>query len=71
MNITATEDYPLETLPARADALMERLIANGMSTLVPDDYETIWQALEAACEVIKTQTAVALVRSELGMRPSQ
>lgn len=67
MNITETEDYPLKTLPARADALMERMIAHGMSALQPDDYETIYQALEAACEVPKTQNAIALVRKELGL----
>lgn len=67
VNLTETEDYPTSTLPARADALMERMIAGGMSALGPDDYETIYQALEAACEVIKTKEAIVVVRKQLGL----
>lgn len=67
MTLTETEDFPTATLPARADALMERMIAGGMSAIRPDDYETVYQALEAACEVIKTKDAIALVRKELGL----
>ena len=67
MNLTETVDYPTETLPARADAIMERMIAGGMSALRPDDYETIYQALEAAREVIKTKNAIQIVRKELGL----
>lgn len=70
MNITVTDDYPLATLPTRADALMERMIGHGMSALRPDDYETIYQALEAACEVPKVTDAIALVRKELGLKPA-
>lgn len=67
MNLTETADYPTATLPERADALMERMIANGMSALGPDDYETIYQALEAACEITKTQDAIKVVRKQLGL----
>lgn len=67
MNLTETEDYPTATLPARADALMERMIARGVGAIGMEDYETIYQALEAACEVIKTQEAIVLVRRELGL----
>ena len=67
MNLTETEDYPTATLPIRADALMERMIARGMSALGPDDYETIYQALEASCEVARTKADVAVVRKQLGL----
>lgn len=67
MNLTETEDYPTATLPARADALMERIIARGMSAIGPDDYETIYQALEAACEIPKVKDAIAVVRKEMGL----
>jgi hypothetical protein len=66
MNLTETEDYPTATLPTRADALMERMIAHGMSAVGPDDYETIYQALEAACEIPKIKDAIAVVRKEMG-----
>lgn len=67
MNLTETKDYPTSTLPIRADALMERMIANGMSALRPDDYETIYQALEASCEIPKVKDAIAVVRKEMGL----
>lgn len=67
MNLTETEDYPTSTLPARADALMERMIAHGMSALGPDDYETIYQALEATVEVRKTKAAVAIIQKQMGL----
>lgn len=67
MNLTETDDYATATLPQRADAIMERMIAHGMSALGPDDYETIYQALEAACEIIKTKQAIASVREQLGL----
>lgn len=67
MNLTETEDYPTATLPARADALMERIIAHGMSALGPADYETVYQALEAAAEIPKVKDAIALVRKEIGL----
>jgi hypothetical protein len=69
MTLTETDDFPTATLPARADALMERMIANGMNALRLDDYETIYQALEAACEIIKTKEAIVIVRKELGLKP--
>lgn len=67
MQLTETKDYPTATLPTRADALMERMIAHGMNALGPDDYETIYQALEAAVEIPRTIAAVATVRKQLGL----
>lgn len=67
MNLTETDDYPTTTLPARADALMERMIARGVGAIGMDDYETIYQALEAACEVLRTKADVAVVRKQLDL----
>lgn len=67
MKITETDDFPLSTLPARADAITERMIAHGMSALQDSDYETILQALEAACEVPKAREDIAVVRKQLGL----
>lgn len=67
MQLTETPDFPTATLPARADALMKRMIANGMQALRPDDYETIYQALEATVEIDKTKAAIATVHRVLGL----
>lgn len=47
MTIAETDEFPADTLRERSDALMGRLITRGISGISPDDFETIYQALES------------------------